>query len=84
MRLCVGCGERESKSRLLRFTLGAEGALVLGSGNGRGGYLHPRRKCVRAFATSRAGFVRSVGVVLSREMRERGALLIEQSATLWP
>jgi predicted RNA-binding protein YlxR (DUF448 family) len=83
IRLCVGCGGREAQGQLLRFTLGPGGTLVPGSGNGRGGYLHPRRECLRAFVSARSGFVRSLGTVLSRETRERYATLLEQSATLW-
>ena len=84
VRLCIGCGGRDAQSRLLRFTVGAGGALMPGSGNGRGGYLHPQRRCVQAFATARTKFVRSLGVVVSREMRERYATLLEHSATLLP
>jgi predicted RNA-binding protein YlxR (DUF448 family) len=84
MRICVGCRGRDRQSQLIRFTLGPEGALVSGQGKGRGGYLHPQRKCVRAFTASRSGFVRSLRVVVSREMRERYATLLEHSITLWP
>jgi uncharacterized protein len=84
MRMCVGCGGRDMQSQLIRFTLGPEGALVSERGKGRGGYLHAQRKCVRAFATSRSGFVRSLRVVVSRETRERYATLLEHSVTLWP
>jgi predicted RNA-binding protein YlxR (DUF448 family) len=84
MRMCIGCGGRDMQSQLVRFTLGPEGVLVPGRGKGRGGYLHPRRRCVRAFTASRSGFVRSLRVVVSREMRERYATLLEHSITLWP
>lgn len=83
IRLCIGCGGRAKQNQLLRFTLGLEGVLGLGSGNGRGGYLHRRRECLRAFATSRSGFIRSLGIVLSREMRAHYATLIEQRTTQW-
>jgi predicted RNA-binding protein YlxR (DUF448 family) len=83
IRLCLGCRERDEQSQLLRFTLRAD-ALVPGPGNGRGGYLHPRHKCVQAFATARTGFVRSLGAVVPREMRARYAALIAHSATLLP
>ena len=82
IRMCIGCGGRDAQSRLLRFTVGAGGTLVPGPGNGRGGYLHTQRGCVRAFATARTRFVRSLGVVVSREMRERYATLVEHSAML--
>ncbi len=83
IRMCVGCGVRDIQSQLLRFTLGPEGGLVSGRGKGRGGYLHPRRGCVRAFTASRSRFVRSLRVVVSREVRERYATLLEHSTTLW-
>lgn len=80
--MCVGCRSRDAQSRLLRFAIGADGALVSGRGNGRGGYLHPRRECVRAFVALRTGFVRSLKVVVSREAREGHAALLEHRALL--
>ena len=71
------------QSQLVRFTLGPEGTLVSGRGKGRGGYLHPQRRCVCAFTASRSGFVRSLRVVVPRETRERYATLLEHSMTLW-
>jgi len=82
VRMCVGCGGREHQSQLLRFTLGPEGMLIPGRGRGRGGYLHLRRECLRAFVTSRTGFVRSLRVVVLREARERYVTLIAHSTTL--
>jgi len=84
IRTCVGCGGRDIQGQLVRFTLGPEGTLVPGRGHGRGGYLHPRRKCIRAFTTSRSRFVRSLRIVVSRETREHYATLLEHSMTLWP
>jgi predicted RNA-binding protein YlxR (DUF448 family) len=84
IRRCVGCGERDPQSQLLRFALSADGVLVPGPGNGRGGYLHPRQSCIQAFATSRTGFIRSLGAVVSRDKRQHYVTLIEQSATLLP
>ncbi|MBI3301370.1 MAG: DUF448 domain-containing protein [Deltaproteobacteria bacterium] len=84
IRMCVGCGGRDTQSQLLRFAVGGGSTLVPGPGNGRGGYLHPRRGCVQAFATSRSGLVRSLGVVVSREMRARYAALLEHGAALLP
>jgi predicted RNA-binding protein YlxR (DUF448 family) len=83
IRLCIGCGSRDGQSNLIRFTISPEGLLTVGAGNGRGGYLHRRRQCVQAFATTRAGMVRSLGVVLSREARKQYAALIEQRVTQW-
>jgi len=82
VRTCVGCRSRDDQSRLLRFTVGADGGLVSGRGMGRGGYLHPRRECVHAFTTQRTGFVRSLKVVVSREARERHAAQLEHSAVV--
>jgi predicted RNA-binding protein YlxR (DUF448 family) len=82
IRMCVGCGGRESQGQLLRFTLGPEGALVPGRGNGRGGYIHPRRECVRVFLASRSSFVRSLRATVLREARKRYAALLEHSVPL--
>ena len=79
IRQCIGCGQRDEQRHLVRFTLGADGALHIGAGNGRGAYFHRQRVCVQAFATSRSGPVRSLRVVVSREMRAHYAKLIDQN-----
>lgn len=81
IRLCLGCGERDRQDHLVRFSLRGDGALVLGPGPGRGGYLHRRPECLRSFASARGGMVRSLRVVLSRETRAEYAAAIEQYAT---
>jgi predicted RNA-binding protein YlxR (DUF448 family) len=78
IRQCIACGQRDEQRQLLRFTLGENGALLIGAGNGRGAYCHRQRVCVQAFATSRSGPVRSLRVVVSREMRAHYAKFIEQ------
>ncbi len=83
VRLCIGCGKRENQAQLIRLSLSPSGTLRLGAGTGRGGYLHRRQQCVQAFATARAGMVRSLGVALSREARKQYAALIEQQVTQW-
>jgi uncharacterized protein len=82
IRRCVGCGERDAQDRLLRFARGAEGELIPGPGNGRGGYLHPQQRCLQAFLASRSGFVRALQATVPRESRVRYVRLIEQSARL--
>ncbi|HXG19272.1 MAG TPA: DUF448 domain-containing protein [Methylomirabilota bacterium] len=82
IRTCVGCGEQSNQSQLLRFFLGKDGELIAGSGQGRGGYLHLRRQCVQGFAKARSGFVRSLRVVVPREIRARFVADIEQRAML--
>lgn len=82
IRTCVACGERSLQSQLLRFSLKENGALKAGPGNGRGGYLHPRRKCALAFANARSGFVRSLRTTVPQEIRTRYLAQIEQSAIL--
>jgi len=46
-RTCVGCGQVEEKSVLIRIVRTPEGVYVdpTGKRSGRGAYLHPRRKC---------------------------------------
>jgi predicted RNA-binding protein YlxR (DUF448 family) len=78
IRQCIGCGQRDAQRHLLRFTLDVDGALRIGAGNGRGAYFHRQRACIQAFATSRSGLVRSLRIVVSREMRAHYAALIEQ------
>ena len=78
IRQCIGCGQRDEQRQLLRFTVGVDGALRDGTRNGRGAYIHRQRICIQRFATSRAGLVRSWGVMVSREMRARYAALMEQ------
>ena len=82
IRTCVGCGERSLQSQLLRFSLEKDGTLKVGPGSGRGGYLHPCRKCTLAFAHSRSGFVRSLRTTVPKEIRARYIAQIECSATL--
>lgn len=79
MRQCIGCGQRDEQRHLVRFTLGTDGTLHIGTGNGRGAYVHRQPVCVRAFATSRSGPVRSLRVVVSRKMRAHYAKLIDQN-----
>jgi len=81
-RTCVGCGERDLQSQMSRFALGPDGLLVPGFGNGRGGYLHPRRGCIQAFLKTRSKFVRSLRAVVSQEIRARLIAQIETSAVL--
>lgn len=82
IRTCVGCGERTLQSQLLRFSLRQDGTLIAGPGSGRGGYLHPRRKCTLTFVNARSGFVRSLRTTVPQEIRARYLAQIEQSATL--
>jgi predicted RNA-binding protein YlxR (DUF448 family) len=82
VRMCVGCGQRDAQRHFLRFSLGRDGELKTGSGNGRGGYLHPRRTCIVAFVNGRPGFVRSLRTTVPREIRARYLAQIERNATL--
>ena len=74
MRRCVGCGERDEKSRLIRVVRTPGGGLILDAGgraNGRGAYLCKKEKCL-ARALRNRGIERALSVTLSDEMR--GAL----------
>lgn len=82
IRRCVGCGERDRQRDLIRFTQDTEGHLHPGRGLGRGAYLHPRQTCLNAFTRARSKFVRSLKKTVSRETRERYAILIENSLRL--
>ncbi len=82
IRRCVGCGERDLQQDLIRFAQDTEGQLHSGAGLGRGAYLHPRHTCLNAFTHARSKFVRSLKKTVSREARERYAILIENSLRL--
>ena len=82
IRRCVGCGERDLQRSLLRFTQDTEGQLHSGASVGRGAYLHPHQTCLKSFARARPKFIRSLKKTVSREARERYALLIENSLRL--
>ncbi len=53
-RTCSGCGRRRPQSSLVRLSVDAAGALVIGRGAGRGTYLCPSADCVGAAVRSRA------------------------------
>jgi len=82
VRMCVACGERGAKPQLLRFFLEGNGSLALGSGDGRGGYLHPWTRCIQDFMKPRSNFVRSLRAVISRERRAHLITRIEDRAAL--
>jgi predicted RNA-binding protein YlxR (DUF448 family) len=82
IRTCVGCRNRDFQTQLLRFSFREQEMLVTGPGNGRGGYVHPRRTCLHAFANARSGFVRSLRAIVPQEIRVRYLAHIESSATL--
>ncbi|MBI3756555.1 MAG: DUF448 domain-containing protein [Deltaproteobacteria bacterium] len=83
VRMCVGCGKRDLQRSLLRFSLGAAGMLVADAGQGRSGYLHPQRECVQAFSKVRSGFVRSLRVVVSQEIRAQYIAQLEHRTMLF-
>jgi predicted RNA-binding protein YlxR (DUF448 family) len=82
IRRCIGCGDRDLQRDLLRFTQDTEGQLHSGASLGRGAYLHPHHTCLKAFTRARSKFIRSLKKTVSREARERYALLIENSLRL--
>ena len=69
VRLCAGCGRRDAKTSMDRFTL-VEGSLVWERGRGRGGYLHREESCRRAFV-GRKRFLRSLRNPVARAERAR-------------
>ncbi len=77
-RTCVGCGERDRQSVLVRFAL-AEGGEVVASGRhraGRGAYVHMRSDCIAGLARSRR-LERSLRTRVERGARERFAERLE-------
>jgi len=84
-RRCMACRQRGFKSDLLRLTAGEGGALywdLSGQGQGRGGYLHPRRECLARFAGLKVEKFTSLRRSIDRA--ERSALvkmMLERLAT---
>jgi len=84
VRSCVGCGGRDSQSRMVRLARDA-GALridVKRSLGGRGAYLHRADECLSRFA-KRRGMVRSLRSAVDAPIRAevvaelRGQLISE-------
>ncbi|MHB0867754.1 MAG: YlxR family protein [Thermoleophilia bacterium] len=82
-RMCIGCGQRAAKSRLVRFTksdLAVEGRVRLdpdGSGPGRGVYLCPRLECYDKATGKRRSLQRKLGAaVIEPELRAEFTRLI--------
>ena len=82
----MACRQRGFKADLLRLAAGEGGALywdLSGEGQGRGGYLHPRRECLERFAGLKVAKFTSLRRAIDRA--ERGALvkmMLERLATL--
>lgn len=67
LRQCAGCGGRDAKTSMDRFTV-RDDALVWDARSGRGGYLHREEGCRRSFV-ARKPFLRSLKVAVSRAER---------------
>jgi len=49
-RTCLGCGERDAQSQMIRLTVSPDGRLKVDAvGQGRGGYLHRVEQCWQDF-----------------------------------
>jgi predicted RNA-binding protein YlxR (DUF448 family) len=70
LRTCLGCGERDTKKNLSRFVRREDGALEpAAEARGRGGYLHRREECWRAFL-KRKGLGRALRAEVAPGARE--------------
>jgi predicted RNA-binding protein YlxR (DUF448 family) len=74
----MGCGEPENQELLIRVALTQDGRLIVDRLVGRGGYLHRRAECWRAFSrrkaqhrTFRAEVTRAAREQLVKELMER-------------
>lgn len=77
VRTCVGCGQTDRQSDLVRLSRSVEGRICLarrGQAKGRSAYLHPSPGCWRNFL-SRGGSIRSLRTTLDKSER---AALFEQ------
>ena len=82
IRMCMGCGQRDAQSELLRVQSAADGVVLVMLPRrvraGRTGYLHRRRECWEQFAC-RKGRVRSLGCNLDRAQRAGWLRVLEQT-----
>lgn len=70
MRQCVGCGEMKVKKEMFRIIKNAENEIQLdttGKKNGRGAYICPNLKCLKAAAKNR-GLERSLKTAVPKEI----------------
>ncbi len=75
VRTCIGCGQRELQSSLLRLQVDVAGELVVikTPERGRSAYLHVRQDCVSGLLRSK-GLGRSLRTTVAREARQRAVL----------
>lgn len=75
VRTCIGCGQREVRSALVRLQVDAAGELVAihTATRGRSAYLHARQGCVSGVLRSK-GLGRSLRATVDREARQRAVV----------
>lgn len=58
LRTCLGCGQRDAQSHLIRLTAQSDGHLGVAdsNGRGRGGYLHKTASCWQEFARKKSHY----------------------------
>ena len=69
-RTCAGCGQRDARSEMRRFALGAPGRLEWKERGGRGSYLHATRECEAKFLANKKS-VRGLRARIAVEVREQ-------------
>ena len=72
LRQCIGCGEMNSKTEMIRVLKTAEDEIVLdatGRKNGRGAYLCPSMDCFKK-AVKNKGLERSFKTAIPKEVYE--------------
>ncbi len=85
MRMCLGCRQRGEQTALLRLTLTLQGNLCYDPhkrAGGRGGYLHRRPECWRAFCLARSAFIRSLRQAVTKAERGKIVELLWQQTNL--
>lgn len=71
LRTCLGCGQRDAQSHLIRLRARSDGQLEVarGKGCGRGGYLHKAASCWQGFGRKKSHY-RAFHMELSKDAKE--------------
>jgi predicted RNA-binding protein YlxR (DUF448 family) len=77
-RTCLGCGETDEQSALLRIAIREDGELEINRwGKGRGGYLHAAETCWDLFLRKKSIY-RAFHKEFDRAVKERLVLVLRE------
>ena len=78
-RTCLGCADKDNQQNLIRIIIEPNGELISDPrGYGRGGYLHQRHDCWKAFLR-RKNTHRAFRVNLSKEAKQKLIQILSES-----